>query len=361
MSSSPAPLEPFAAVQRIRYTVWCVGLSLGLLITSALPWLRQSSPWSAGAVLSLWELPDSGVRAVSEHGVSALGMLLLAVSLTLLTALHPARPMVLGALLAAVLSFLNIMWLHQALAEGRGRPAGIPASFSAAPGVAAALAETLALVLGLGLLALLDSADERDAVRRAAVPAGERRPASPWSAEIGRRLGHAARGGTVSLLLVIGSTLPWVRLRHGRENGEDVFRYLSLWDLAGSSAGASVTPAAETALSLLMVSFLLLLLVASEPDRFVGCWVLLSVCLTSASLWWLARAVHGLERAPDAVEVRTLPGQVVTVVVLALAAAMVVAVILPRGRPAPRLLARWRRGRAPTGADDTSVTPGRQE
>ncbi|MFB9252934.1 hypothetical protein ACFFWE_32270 [Sphaerisporangium melleum] len=335
-----ASIEPFVAVQRIRYAVWCVGLSLALLITSTVPWLRPTSPSSPGASLSLWELPSSHIATVRAHGVGTLGMLLLALSLTLLAALLPARPMVLGALLAAVLSFLNTMGLHQAFAEGHVRPAGVPASLSAAPGVAAALAEMFALVLGLGLLALVDTADERDAVRRVTVCAGQRLTLSPWSAEAGRRLGHAVRGGTACLLLLIGSTLPWVCLKN---DGEDVLRYLSMWDLAGGSAGREVTSAAEVTLSLLVVSVLLVLLVATEPDRFVACWALLAVCLTSASLWWLARALGRLGQGRDGVEVTTLPGQAVTVVVLGLAAVTAALVVLPGHRSSVSRRTAWHR------------------
>ncbi|MGW4637463.1 hypothetical protein ACWEN6_02990 [Sphaerisporangium sp. NPDC004334] len=324
MSSSPAPVEPFAAVQRIRYSVWCAGLSLGLLVTSTVPWLPRAHPWSTGEALSLWELPESGIGSVSAYGGGALGMLMLALALTLLAAVHPARPMVLGALLADALSFLNTMWLHQAL--GDAAPEGI------APGVAAALVETLALMLGLGLLTLVDSADERDAARRMTAYAGQRLTGSPWSLEIRRRLGHAVRGGMVSVLLIFASALPWVGLRHHREYGEEIITYLSLWDLAGSSAGSAVTPAAETVLSLLVVSFLLVLVVASEPDRFVACWALLSASLTAGSLWWLGRVLSDLGQVRGTGAVAWFSGPMVTAVLLVLSMAVVALVIMPEAR-----------------------------
>ncbi|GII62542.1 hypothetical protein Skr01_26270 [Sphaerisporangium krabiense] len=156
MSNVPVMSEPFTMTQRIRYGVWCLGLSSLLLLTSMRPWVRDAR--SGTATLSLWDLPGSENAALGDSGLSVLGMLLVTLVLAVLTGLRPVRPLVLGTMLSAVLSFIDTMGLHQALADTPGRPGGLPACFTSAPGVAAAGAETLTLIVGLGLLALAGTA-----------------------------------------------------------------------------------------------------------------------------------------------------------------------------------------------------------
>ncbi|WP_214412929.1 hypothetical protein [Sphaerisporangium fuscum] len=323
MSRSQAVLEPFEAVQRIRYAVCCGGLSLMVLITTTGPWVVRHDGIRSVEVLSLWDLPGSDVRELGEHGVSALGMLMLSLALTLLTALRPARPLVLCTILTAVLSFVNTMWLDQALTGTAAHPAEVPAA--AGPGVAAALGETFVLVLGLGALALVDTADDSDSVRRRVVSDGAR-----WPADMGRRLAYAARGAMLSVLLLIGSTLPWMSLRHG----EGGVRRLSLWDLANGSAGDQVTTgAAGAALALLIVSCVLLLLLAAEPERFLAWWVAVSIGVTLAALCRLHLVTAGLSQGRESVR---LAGEAVTLAVLFAAAVVVIVPLgLPRSRRRP--------------------------
>ncbi|WP_248963895.1 hypothetical protein [Sphaerisporangium perillae] len=114
-------------------------------------------------------------------------------------------------------------------------------------------------------------------------------------------------------------------------DGTDTIRRLSLWDLANASAGDKVTSAAELTLTLLILSCLLLLLIASEPDRFVAAWVLLSLGLTLASLGRLHFAAAELQRGHDRVELTMLPGEVVTIVALIASTGTIAALLLPRG------------------------------
>ncbi|GII78779.1 hypothetical protein Sru01_37610 [Sphaerisporangium rufum] len=358
MSSGPARREPFPAVQRIRYTVWCAGLAVLLLITSTQAWVCDHA-----VLLSLWELPQHDGRDVSGHGMSALGMLLLALALTLLAAWWPARPVVLCALLAAVLSFLNTMWLHQALTGTPTRLPGFPASITAGPGVAAALAETLALMLGLGLLALVDSAPDVQAApgrpvagsasrtaaaavrppdgcparHRALVPQPADRAAQPAGlgpqpAGLPRRLRYAAQGSVLAVLLLLAETLPWAARHLRHPDGTETTGHLSLWELAAGSAGDRLVPAAELALTLLVVSCLLMLLIAAEPDRFVAAWVLLSLVLTLPAAVRLHLALSASPMGDEGATLTALPGEAVALAVLIAAMVAVAALLLPRGR-----------------------------
>ncbi|GII83409.1 hypothetical protein Ssi03_13990 [Sphaerisporangium siamense] len=159
MSNVPVLRDSFETVQRIRYAVWCGGLSLLLLLTTVRPWVRDGRTRSGTATLTLWDLPGAESAVMSDSGLSVLGMLLLSLALAFLTALRPVRPLVLGTILSAVLSFLDTMGLHQALADMPGRPGGLPDRFTSAPAVLTACAETFALVVGLALLALAGSAN----------------------------------------------------------------------------------------------------------------------------------------------------------------------------------------------------------
>ncbi|WP_424530708.1 hypothetical protein ACOZ38_13125 [Sphaerisporangium viridialbum] len=313
---SPALWESFAAIQRIRYTVWCVGLSFMLLITSTQPWMRSEESPSADTALSLWDLPSSDIRIISENGTSALGMLMLALSLAVLTALNPVRPFMLVTLVSAILGFLNLMWLQQALPRPHSRFTWSAAWVAPGSATTAALAEALALVLGLAMVTVADSSDERDVVRQTSPDIAERSETSPWSPYPTRRLAHAARGMTLAFLFFIAGTLPWMRFRHHHRDGSDTIRHLSLWDLSDSSISDEVTTAGQVTLTLLVASCLLVLLAAAEPHRMVAACGSLSLCLTVASVFRLCFVATDLHSRYPAVELTTLPGLVLMVVLL---------------------------------------------
>ncbi|MEV6980476.1 hypothetical protein AB0M95_04345 [Sphaerisporangium sp. NPDC051017] len=272
--------------------------------------------------MSLWDLPSSNAQAISDHGVSASGMLMLTLFLTLLTARWPHRPVVLGTILAAGMSFLNTMHLHQTF----GGPAA--AGVALAPGVASTLAGTAALILGLGLLALVDSSDDTDMARQVPWSSRSRPVTSPWSPDIARRLARAAQGVTLAALLVGIGILPWTGLHQDGVR----FEHLSLWDLAGSSYSEEVTSAGELTLTLLTLSCLLVLVVACEPHRFTACCVAVCLALTLASVWRLHIVVNQLAAHRAAPEPSTLPGQVVAIVVLAVSAVAVAPLRLRRAQ-----------------------------
>ncbi|MEV7966844.1 hypothetical protein AB0O34_12800 [Sphaerisporangium sp. NPDC088356] len=311
----PTPSESFAAIQRIRYTVWSVGLSLMLLATSVQPWIRSDEP-TTGTVLSLWDLPASDIQIISENGTSALGMLMLALSLATLTALNPVRPLILGTLLSAILSFLNLMWLHQALPRPHSRFPWSTAWVTQGSAATAATAETLALIIGLALVAVADSSDERDVILQTSPDPAERSGTSVWSPYPTRRLAHATRGMALVLLLFFAGSLPWMRFHHHFRDGSDTIRHLSLWDLSDSSISDEVTTAGQVTLTLLVASCLLVLLAAAEPHRMVAACGALSLCLTVASVFRLCFVATDLHRRYPAVELTTLPGLVAAIVLL---------------------------------------------
>ncbi|MFG1876808.1 hypothetical protein ACGFIV_18375 [Sphaerisporangium sp. NPDC049003] len=314
-SDDPTPCESFAAIQRIRYSVWSVGLSLMLLATSVRPWVRSAEP-SAGTVLSLWDLPTSDLRIISENGTSAFGMLVLALSLAMVTALNPVRPMILGTLLSAILSFLNLMWLHQALPRPHSRFPWSTAWVTPGSAPTAALVETLALIIGLALVAVADSSDERDVIQQTSPDPAEQSGTSAWSPYPTHRLAQAARGMVLVLLLFFAGTLPWMRFRHHLRDGSDTIRHLSLWDLSDASISDKVTTAGQVTLTLLVASCLLVLLAAAEPHRMVAACGAMSLCLTVASVIRLCFMATDLHRRYPAVELTALPGLVLTVALL---------------------------------------------
>jgi hypothetical protein len=222
------------------------------------------------------------------------------------------------------------MWLHEALPRPHSHLAWSGASVASGSGITAALAEALALTVGVALLALVDSADERDLVQQTSPVSEEASVASPWSPYTTGRLAHAARGFTLAILLLIAGTLPWMRFRHRYEEGTETTKHLSLWDLSDSSISDQMTAAAQVTLTLLIVACLLVLLAAAEPNPIVAACGALSLCLTLTSLGRLLFLSAGLHRRYPAVEMTALPGVIVTIVLLLATATAVAAPTLTR-------------------------------
>ncbi|RCG29339.1 hypothetical protein DQ384_19935 [Sphaerisporangium album] len=135
-----------------------MSLCIIVLVTSAQTWVRYRTADFAEVEASLWEVPGVGVRAVGDAGICALWMLALTVALMLFTAFVPRRPAVAATCLAATLSALYSMWLHQAVTRAHDDLVGTVAWVAPGWGAVVSFGEMCVLVAGLGVLTAADAA-----------------------------------------------------------------------------------------------------------------------------------------------------------------------------------------------------------